>query len=75
MGIPTEEGWGRRGCQLEGVLEGGAIVSRWGVRSDGRGALQKGPQPNSKAGCFSLLPSPAHIKQREPRRLPERPLV
>ena len=42
----------KRGCQLEGVLEGGAIASRWGVRKDGRGSLRKVPRPTRKRPVF-----------------------
>ena len=51
-GVPKGRGRDKRGCQLEGVRVRGAIVSRWGVRSDGGGSLRKVPNPTRKQVVF-----------------------
>ena len=59
-GAQKGEGQVRRGCQLEGVLEEGAIASRWGVRKTGEGACEKSPTQLKSGLFFSAAGSSAH---------------
>ena len=59
-GARRGEGRVERGCQLEGVLEGGAIASRWGVRKMGEGACEKSPGQLESGLFFSAAGSSAH---------------
>ena len=53
MGPLKGKGQDRRGCQLEGVLEGGAIASRRDIIREvtGEGACNKSPV-HLKVECF-----------------------